>query len=146
MRTRFNIFGQPVELLVTSLQTAGSYSLGRQTCAPGTGVPPHLHRHEDEVFSVISGRFEILNGETWTELPPGGIAFAPRNGVHSFRNSGDTEGIIQFISGGAAFDTFLEGLSAYTLPDDLQAVVDYSARFGIFYPTLPPPTDAPAEL
>ena len=140
MKTKFDIFGEPVELLVTSRETAGSFSLGRQTCKPGSDVPPHVHLHDDEVFSVVSGRFEIFNGETWTELPSGGIAFAPRGGVHCFRNCGDTSGVIQFICSGDRFDGFLEGLSRYTLPQDLQAMIDYSATFGITYPTLPPPT------
>lgn len=142
MQKHFDIFGQPVELLILSEQTGGAFALGRQTCAPGTGVPPHLHRQEDEVFSVIHGRFEIYDGATgnWTEIPPQGIAFAPRGHVHAFRNCGDTAGIIQFVSTGSGFDRFLEGLSQYSLPDQMQEMVDYSASFGIFYPTLPPPT------
>ena len=142
MQTRFNIFGQPVELLVLSSATDGGFSLGRQTCAPGTGTPPHLHHHEDEVFSVVSGRFEIYDGDTdtWTEMARDGIVFAPRGHVHCFRNCGDTDGVIQFICSGGAFDVFLEGLSRFQLPQDVQAIVDYSAGFDIYYPMLPPPT------
>ena len=140
MMTHFNIFGQPVEFLVLSDQTAGAFSLGRQTCAPGTGTPPHMHLHEDEVFSVITGRFEIFNGESWTEIPEDGVAYAPRGGVHCFRNCGTTVGIIQFVCSGPQFDHFLEGLAAFNLPDDIQAIVDYSFTYGITYPTLPPPT------
>lgn len=140
MKTTFDIFGEPVELLVTSAATGGAFSIGRQTCKPGSGVPPHTHQHEDEVFSVVAGRFEIFNGDDWTEIPEGGIAFAPRNHVHCFRNCGTSTGTIQFICSGNQFDSFLEGLSRYQLPADLQAMVDYSARFGIFYPTLPPPS------
>ena len=54
LETHFHIFGQPVELLVLSKQTGGAFSLGRQTCAPGEGTPPHMHLHEDEVFSTVS--------------------------------------------------------------------------------------------
>ena len=142
MQTHFEVFGEPVELIVTSDKTGGMFSVGRQTCAAGSGTPPHLHHNEDEAFSVVSGSFEIFNGDddTWTQIPADGVIFAPRGQVHCFRNCGDQPGIIQFISGGNAFDTFLEGLSKYQMPRDMQAIVDYSARFGIFYPTLPPPT------
>ena len=142
MQTKFNIFGEPVELTVLSQDTGGHFSMGRQTCKPGSGTPPHMHHNEDEVFSVISGRFEIFNGDsnTWTEIPKDGSIFAPRGHVHCFRNCGDTEGTIQFVCSGSAFDVFLEGLSRFNLPDDVQAIVDYSATYGIFYPTLPPPT------
>ena len=142
MRTHFDIFGEPVELLVTSQQTGGAFSIGRQTCRPGSGVPPHTHQHEDEVFSVVSGRFEIFNGESWTEIPPDAAVLAPRGHVHCFRNCGETDGTIQFVCGGDRFDVFLEGLAQYNLPQDMQPMVDYSAAFGILYPTLPPPTSA----
>jgi len=140
MQTKFDIFGEPVELLITSDKTGGAFSIGRQTCKPGSGTPPHVHEHEDEVFSVVSGRFEIFNGESWTEIPEGGIVFAPRHNVHCFRNCGDSDGTIQFICSGDRFDLFLEGLSRYILPQDLQDMVDYSATYGITYPTLPPPS------
>lgn len=142
MKTHFDIFGDPVELIITSSQTGGAFSIGRQTCKSGGGVPPHTHDHEDEVFAVISGRFEIFNGETWTEMQPNDAVFAPRGSVHCFRNCGDTEGVIQFTCSGSRFDAFLEGLSRYTMPQDMQAMTDYSAGFGIFYPTLPPPSVA----
>ena len=146
MRRRFDIFGEPVEMLVFSRQTGGSFSMGRQTCRPGSGTPPHIHTHEDEVFSVVAGRFEMFHNDTWTEIPPNGIFLAPRNEVHCFRNCGDTAGTIQFLCSGDRFDVFLEGLSAYTMPGDMQAMVDYSATFGIFYPTLPPPKKQAAEV
>lgn len=144
MQAKFNVFGQSVEMLIRSSATNGSFSAGRQTCAPGTGTPPHLHKNEDEMFSVVSGRFEIYDGDTdtWNEVSKDAVVFAPREHVHCFRNCGDTDGVIQFIAGGARFDEFLEGLAQFELPGDVQAVVDYSARYGIFYPTLPPPTTA----
>ena len=141
MRTRFDVFGEPVELLVLSSQTGGAFSIGRQTCKPGSGTPPHLHHNEDEVFSVVTGRFELFNGETWSKIPEHGVVLVPRRQVHCFRNCGDTDGTIQFICSGATFDVFLEGLSPFRIPEDIQAIVDYSAKFGIFYPTLPPPTE-----
>jgi mannose-6-phosphate isomerase-like protein (cupin superfamily) len=140
MRTQFTIFGDPVQFLVLSKQIGGSFSIGRRTCVPGGGTPPHIHENEDEVFSVISGRFEIFDGESWTETPENDVIFAPRQRIHCFRNCGQSEGTIQFTCTGNAFDVFLEGISRYTMPDDMEAIVDYSAIFGIFYPTLPPPS------
>ena len=140
MQRRFDVFGEPVELLVLSEQTGGAFSIGRQTCKPGGGTPPHLHHNEDEVFSVVTGRFELFNGETWSEIPEQGVVFVPRRQVHCFRNCGTSDGTIQFICTGNTFDVFLEGLSQFTMPQDMQAAVDYSAKFGIFYPTMPPPT------
>lgn len=145
MQLKFDIFGQPVELLVTSDATHQSFSIGRQTCKPGEGVPPHIHQNEDEAFSVVSGKFEVFNGDSWAEIPENEIMFAPRGHVHCFRNCGTEDGTIQFVCSGGQFDKFLEGLAAFTIPQDMQAMVDYSATFGITYPTLPPPTSQPVE-
>ena len=144
MQMHFDVFGEPVELLVTSEQTNGGFSIGRQTCAPGSGTPPHIHHNEDEVFSVVTGRFEIFDGNsnTWNEIPENGVIFSARGNVHCFRNCGDAPGTIQFVCSGSAFDVFLEGLSKYQMPGDMQAMIDYSATFGIFYPTMPPATVA----
>ena len=140
MKRTFDIFGEPVEMMVFSAETGGAFSIGRQTCKPGSGTPPHRHEIEDEVFSVVSGRFEIFDGGGWREIPQGGMILAPRGGVHCFRNCGAEDGTIQFVCSGDRFDIFLEGLSTYKLPEQMQAMVDYSAGFGITYPTLPPPS------
>ena len=142
MQTHFTVFGEPVEVILSSEQTNGHLAILRQTVAPGGGPPPHMHTREDEVFSTVSGRFELLVNGTWTEIPAGGVLYAPRNSVHTFRNCGDTDGVLQIISTGGNFDVFLQGLSKFTMPEDIQAVVDYSLPFGITYPTLPPPTKA----
>lgn len=140
MQKEFLVFGEPVEVLVTTEMTGGAFSIARQTCKPGSGTPPHMHQKEDEVFAVITGRFEIFNGESWAEIPEHGVVFAPRGHVHCFRNCGPSDGTIQFTCSGDTFDIFLEGLSRYNVPQDLQAMVDYSARYGITYPTFPPPS------
>jgi len=57
-------------------------------------------------------------------------------GDKSGRNCGEVDGTIQFICSCDRFDVFLEGLSRFTIPQDMQAMVDYSAGFGITYPTL----------
>lgn len=142
MQTHFNVFGEPAEVVLSSEQTNGHLCIVRQTVHPGGGPPPHMHTEEDEVFSAVSGRFELLVNGTWTEIPPGGMLYAPRGSVHTFRNCNDTDSVLQIIATGGRFDVFLEGLSKFTMPQDIQAVVDYSLPFGITYPTLPPPTKA----
>lgn len=52
---------------------------------PGTGIPPHIHTREDEIFRVVKGEIEIMvDGET-TLLKEGDIAFAPKNIAHSWK-------------------------------------------------------------
>jgi len=43
------------ELLATREQTGGALGLFRQTIAPKSGPPAHIHQAEDEFFYVVSG-------------------------------------------------------------------------------------------
>jgi hypothetical protein len=45
------------ELIVTRDQTGGSVGLFRQTIAPESGPPMHIHQMEDEFFYVVKGEF-----------------------------------------------------------------------------------------
>ena len=92
-----DVFGEKVEVYVTGEMTGGSVAVCVQVTAPGGGPPPHMHTREDETFCVLEGSFELLDHGTWRPLTVGVPAFAPRNVVHTFRNSGTTTGRIVFI-------------------------------------------------
>ena len=63
-----------------------------QTSPPGGGPPPHRHSKEDEYFSVLEGRFELLiEGESKFDVKRRD-RFAPRNHWHTFRNVGESDG------------------------------------------------------
>jgi quercetin dioxygenase-like cupin family protein len=142
MDSNFSVFGEPVEVLLNHNQSDGRLVVVTQTCRPGGGPPPHRHEYEDELFQTVSGRFELFDGATdsWAEIPPGRVIFSPRGSTHTFRNCGDSDGTIQIVVSGSNLDEFLFGLSRFEIPRDLQPMIDYSATFGITYPTLPPPT------
>ena len=53
------------EILATREQTGGALGLFRQTIAPNSGPPAHVHQTEDEFFYVVSGEFSIKLGNTW---------------------------------------------------------------------------------
>jgi quercetin dioxygenase-like cupin family protein len=50
-------------VLVRSEQVNGAYSILEQEIPAGKGPPLHVHRHETEVFYVISGEFEFRIGD-----------------------------------------------------------------------------------
>jgi len=52
---------------------------------PGTGIPPHVHTREDEIFRVVKGEVEIMVDGKATVLKAGDIAFAPKNIAHSWK-------------------------------------------------------------
>ncbi|MES2459170.1 MAG: cupin domain-containing protein [Armatimonadota bacterium] len=49
------------------------------------GVSAHIHRREDEIFYILSGRISFLVGDEVAEAGPGDTVFGPRNVVHSWR-------------------------------------------------------------
>ncbi len=70
------------ELLVTSAQTGGKLGLFRQTIAPGSGPPTHLHQMEIEFVYVVSGQFKFKVVDRVVSVPVGTLVFVPPNTMH----------------------------------------------------------------
>jgi mannose-6-phosphate isomerase-like protein (cupin superfamily) len=139
----FPVFGDPVNVLAAAAETNGKFSIITQTCQPGGGPPPHIHQHEDEWFFPISGNFEIFNGMEWLPLTQHG-QFAPRGGLHAFRNAGDSVGTIMALCVPGGLDEYLERISPIQMPTGLEELLQISAEVGITFPLLQPP--APADV
>ncbi|WP_263367643.1 cupin domain-containing protein [Edaphobacter bradus] len=123
-----NILGEKVDILVDGAMTNGASVTVIQTTRPGGGPPPHSHTREDETFTVLEGDFEILSDGQWIKAPVGEVFFAPRGGVHTFRNAGTTTGrILVFISpaGMEGFFEKISGLTTADLPKILEAFAEY---------------------
>jgi quercetin dioxygenase-like cupin family protein len=85
------VIGEKVVIRLTSAETAGGFSMAEITSRPGGGVPPHLHKREDEMFYILDGTYEfVIDGKSHT-LTSGAFAFVPRGTFHSFRNIGTTQ-------------------------------------------------------
>lgn len=84
------------ELLATSRQTAGTLGVFRQTIAPGSGPPVHLHRREGEFAYVVSGQFKFRLGDRENSVPPGTFIFIPAHTPHTFKNIGTESGELIF--------------------------------------------------
>lgn len=75
-------------VLVRSEQVSDAYAILQQEIPSGSGPPLHVHRHETEVFYVISGQFEFRIGDEVVLGGPGTNAVCPRDIPHTFRNIG----------------------------------------------------------
>ena len=80
------------ELLATHEQTGGTLGLFRQTIAPRSGPPAHVHRTEDEFFYVVSGNFNFKLGDKIVSAPAHSFVFVPRGTEHTFQNVGTEPG------------------------------------------------------
>lgn len=129
----FYVFGEKIEVFITSEETKGSFCHFVQTCPPGGGPPPHIHGKEEELFRALEGDFELFDGEKWTKLPEGEYRHANRGSVHTFRNCGTTVGRLQCIAMPGGLDEYLEKISALKMPEDGQQLLDVSVPYGIVY-------------
>jgi mannose-6-phosphate isomerase-like protein (cupin superfamily) len=82
------------ELLATAEQTGGTLGMFRQTIAPGSGPPAHVHHTEDEFFYVVSGTFTVRLGDRIVNAPAQSVMFVPRGTAHTFRNAGTEPGVL----------------------------------------------------
>jgi len=82
------------EIVATRDQTGGSTGLFRQTIAPKSGPPTHIHQTEDEFFYVVKGEFKLKLGDRIVSAPAESVMFVPRGTPHTFQNVGTEPGVI----------------------------------------------------
>src|SRR3984893_5028671 len=106
------------ELLATREQTGGALGLFRQTIAPKSGPPTHIHQAEDEFFYVVSGEFKVKLGDRIMSAPAQTVMFVPRGTAHTFQNVGTSPGVILVGVTPGGFEKVMEerqGVDAETL-------------------------------
>ena len=83
---RLDLGNFQVEVLATSEQTSGEFSLLQtQSEPPEFGPPLHLHRDAAEAFYVLEGEYLMFIGDEQTLCPPGTFVYVPRSTPHTFR-------------------------------------------------------------
>jgi quercetin dioxygenase-like cupin family protein len=111
------VLGQEITLKLAKSETGGDYYVFEVLSPSGVGVPPHVHRNEDEILHILEGEFDIfLDGKTH-KATQGAVFNCPRFLPHGFTNTGKNPGRTQFtVVPGTNFEQFFEELS--TLPAD----------------------------
>lgn len=132
--TTMACFGGRLRFFLTPENSNGWMLAGMFTAPPGNGPPVHVHRDEDEMLTVIEGRFAFFADGVWTEGGPGTTAFLPRGQAHAFRNVGDTDGKLQVLANSPNLISFFDKCEIpFHLPDgpDMEAIVRIAADHGI---------------
>lgn len=131
---RLLVLGNEIEIKLGTSETAGLAFVFECVTPPGTGVPPHVHQHEDEIIRIIEGEYEMfLDGKTY-KATDGAVINFPRSIVHAFRNSGNRPGRALFmVTPGENFEKFFEELSALppSVPPDMAKIADIFNRYGL---------------
>lgn len=101
-------FGGHLRFFITHGQSNDWLTAGVLTAPPDNGPPPHTHRDEDEILTVMDGRFAFFADGAWTEGGPGTAVYLPRNQVHTFRNVGGTMGKLHVMANSAGLESFFQ--------------------------------------
>lgn len=106
--------------------TEGRYAVIEAVHQPDCAVPAHLHRHEEEHFLVLAGRYRIAIGDDIVDAYPGTRATVPINTPHSWRNIASTNGRLLVVLTPGGFEQIIyevEDTPAHQMPD-------LAARYG----------------
>jgi mannose-6-phosphate isomerase-like protein (cupin superfamily) len=95
---------------VTTADSYGAFLVAEIAHHSKGGPPRHLHRHQDEWFHVIEGKYIVEIGDERYLLGPGESAFGPRGIPHCWVNVSEGPGRITFVfaPAGQAEGFFLE--------------------------------------
>jgi mannose-6-phosphate isomerase-like protein (cupin superfamily) len=129
-------FGEEVHLYLTGRETGGRFTQWLEITPPGGGPPPHYHTGEDEWFHVLEGRVSFLRDDAWEEVGPGACVWAPRNSVHTFRNTGDTPSRMLLTTAPSGFEEFFARCAAEFSAEggpDMARVTAIAAEHGIHF-------------
>ncbi|NNE25300.1 MAG: cupin domain-containing protein [Saprospiraceae bacterium] len=99
---------------------------------PGTGIPPHIHAKEDEIFRVLKGKVEVMVGGETFLLKAGDTAFAPKNVVHAWKVVGEENASMCTSAFPSGIEIMFEELNALPAgPPDFAKVSEICGRYGI---------------
>lgn len=101
-----------VEVLATSAQTAGEFTLLQTRSEPPEFGPPlHLHRDAAEAFFVLEGEYLMFLEDQQALCPPGTFVYVPRATPHTFKVVSDIPGKKLNLFSPAAMTGFFEELA-----------------------------------
>lgn len=139
MNPVYSVFGEEVEVLVSSASTNYTCCVGVQTSPAGGGPPPHKHEREEELFKVLQGQYEFFDGDRWVPFSDGEVKCSKRGTFHAFRNSGTSIGKLMFTTNAGGLDEYFAEISSLALPQDLDRLIEISKHYGYHFMAPEPP-------
>jgi quercetin dioxygenase-like cupin family protein len=133
-----NVLGDAQRVKLTGDDTQGRFTLIENENPPGTTLPVHLHRNEDEVFYVLEGRVEFDVAGERVVAEPGATVFLPQGVPHTWRVVGEEPARMLIMLMPAGLEAYFRELSALPAdgPPDMEQVLEISGRYGIEFPEM----------
>lgn len=89
----WNVFGVKITGKIMSAETDGEYSVIVTETPPQGGPPKHVHKHEDELFYVLKGKYKFFCGDQEIIATEGDFIRLSKGIPHHFVNVDTTTGI-----------------------------------------------------
>jgi quercetin dioxygenase-like cupin family protein len=106
-----NIAGVRVQVLVSSHDTGGRYTICEVETAGSHGPPPHAHSYEDGFFYILEGHFDFQIAMKAIIAGPGTSLFIPRQTAYAFRSK-DDKGRFLVLAHPGGLDLFFQDVKA----------------------------------
>jgi quercetin dioxygenase-like cupin family protein len=135
-------------LKTTGTDTNDAFGLVELEALPGSEPPPHIHHSMDELYFLMEGELEVLDGERAFLAKAGSVFYIPRGTLHAWRNATtkSARALVLFAPGG--FEGVIEEVgvpgtrssppaSTPPTPEDLQRIEELGRKYDTEYPTTP---------
>ncbi len=118
-RNRFNETtklpgNSPVDIKVSTKDTAGTLSISEYTGYTKGGPPLHVHPEQDEIFIVLAGEHLFQLGDEQHRLTAGDTIFIPRNTPHAPAQLSDMGKYLFFFTPSGKMEDFFRVLGSLT--------------------------------
>lgn len=123
-----SFLGELYRVRVSGSDTAGGFAVLDTECRRGHGSPMHIHRHDSEVFLVLSGTLRVVVDEQEHEAGEGCAAVLPPGRPHGFVIVSATARYLT-LHHGPAFEQFIA--AAGDGGDDPARLTAIAAEHGI---------------
>ena len=133
-----------VTLKQTGADADGLFALVEVHGLPGSGPPPHIHRRVDEIYCLLEGELEVLDGDRTFTAGAGSMFRIPKGTLHAWKNRTNEPARALLFVCPAGFEGFFEeaGVPATDTSspppppsqEDLQRMLELGGKYDTEYP------------
>ena len=136
-----------VTFKATGKDTGRQFALVEVVGLPGSGLPPHIHHSVDEVYCLLEGELEVLDGDHTFTAEAGSVFRIPKGTLHAWRNATTKPARTLLFIVPAGFEGFFEEAGVLgtdlssppppPIPEELQRMVEIGRKYETEYPPVP---------
>jgi quercetin dioxygenase-like cupin family protein len=108
-----------------------AYTILQFVLPPGGGAAPHRHTREDEILYVLDGECSVGFADSVQVAATGTTVVLPRGAPHFFQNTGAANCTLLITAVPGGLDRYFAAVAAAVARDDLGAIAEINAEYGI---------------